>query len=62
MIRPAKKNDIPQIVWCNRTSKNDIETVGYAPPVDKRVFADEDKLRSSWDGNNVEEEGLYVFE
>ena len=62
MIRPATKDDIPQIVWCNRTSKNDSDLVGYAPPLDKRVFADENKLKSSWHGNLVEEEGLYVFE
>ena len=62
MIRPATKDDIPQIVWCNRTAKNDNELVGYGPPLGKRVFADEDKLRSNWHGNHVEEESVYVFE
>jgi len=62
MIRPATKDDIPQIVSCNRTAKDDNELVGYGPPLGKRVFADEDKLRSNWHGDHVEEESVYVFE
>jgi ribosomal protein S18 acetylase RimI-like enzyme len=49
-------------VWCNRTAKSDSELVGYALPLDRRVFTDEDKLRSNWHGNNVEGECVYVFE
>ncbi len=62
VIRPATKDDIPQIVWCNRTAKNDSELVGYAPSLDGRVFADKDKLRSSGHGNHVDGECVYVFE
>jgi ribosomal protein S18 acetylase RimI-like enzyme len=63
MIRPATSDDIPQIVWCNLTAKTDTEIVGYAPPPDRRIFANEDRLRSKWHGGNLVDEGLvYVFE
>ena len=63
MIRPATRYDIPQIVWCNLTAKTDSELVGYGPPFDRRIFANEDKLRSNWQSGNHAEEGLvYVFE
>jgi ribosomal protein S18 acetylase RimI-like enzyme len=55
-------DDIPQIVGCNRTSKNSRELIGYAPPPDKRVFSDEDKLRLNWQNNNTDAEQVYVFE
>jgi GNAT superfamily N-acetyltransferase len=62
MIRPATKDDVSQIVWCNRTAKNDSKVVGYGLPSNRRVFANEDKLRSKWRGNHVEGELVYVFE
>ena len=66
MIRPATKEDIPQIVWCNRTAVRDSELVGYGLPVAKRVFASEDKLSANWlSGNQVREETapyVYVLE
>jgi len=62
MIRLATKDDIPQIAWCNRTAKNDSELVGYGVPSCRRVFANEEKLKSKWHGNHVEGELLYVFE
>jgi GNAT superfamily N-acetyltransferase len=62
MIRLATKDDIPQIVWCDRTAVSDIEVMGYGVPSDKRVFADEEKLRAYWDGDYVEGRLVYVFE
>ena len=63
MIRPATMEDIPQIVWCNLTAKTDSELVGYGPPFDRRIFANEDRLRSNWQSGNHAEGGLvYVFE
>lgn len=65
MIRPATRDDIPQIVRCNRTALIDSELVGYGLPSGRRVFANEDKLRASWHGNQVGGQSapdLYVFE
>jgi ribosomal protein S18 acetylase RimI-like enzyme len=62
MIRLATKEDIPQIVWCDRTAVSDSEVVGYGLPSGKRVFANEDKLRANWQGDYVEGRLVYVFE
>jgi GNAT superfamily N-acetyltransferase len=62
MIRLATKDDIPQIVWCDRTSVSDIEVVGYGLPSGKRVFANEEKLRANWHDAYVEGRIVYVFE
>lgn len=59
MIRLATKYDIPQIVRIDQTAVSDDELVGYGPPADKRVFADEDRLRAVWVGNSVR--GLLVY-
>ena len=63
MIRPATRMDIQAIVRCNLTAKTHEETIGYAPPLDQRIFADQDKLERAWgSGNEVEGELVYVFE
>jgi GNAT superfamily N-acetyltransferase len=62
MIRLATRYDIPQIVRIDQTTVSDDELVGYGPPVDKRVFADEDRLRAVWVGNSVGGLLVYVFE
>lgn len=62
MIRPATKYDIPQIVRIDQTTVSDAELVGYGAPAEKRVFANEDKLRAVWTGNAVEGLTMYVYE
>jgi hypothetical protein len=49
--------DIPSLVRCNLTAKTFQETIGYAPPLDRRTFADRGKLERAWgSGNEVEDE------
>ena len=63
MIRAATKVDIPNIVRCNLTAKTLEETIGYAPPLEQRTFADQNKLKRAWESRNqVEGEFVYVFE
>jgi GNAT superfamily N-acetyltransferase len=62
VIRLATKYDIPQIVRIDQTAVSDGELVGYGPPADKRVLADEDRLRAVWVGNSVGGLLVYVFE
>lgn len=62
MIRIASQNDIPQIVRIKRAAVSDHELVGYGPPSDKRIFADENKLRAVWTENSVDGLLVYVFE
>ena len=62
MIRLATKYDIPQIVRIDQTTLSGDGLAGYSAPADKRLFADEDKLRAVWAGNSVEGLVVYVFE
>jgi len=62
VIRFATERDIPRIVRINRTTVKEDELVGYALPADKRLLADEDRLRTVWAGNSVGELLVYVFE
>lgn len=63
MIRPATRTDIPGIVWCNLTSKTVEEIVGYGPPLDQRLFANEKRLEQTWRSENeVDGELVYVYE
>lgn len=63
MIRPATRMDIPSIVRCNLTAKTEDETIGYGAPLDRRTFANEDRLEQAWGSENeVEGELAYVFE
>jgi GNAT superfamily N-acetyltransferase len=55
--------DIPSIVWCNLTAKTLEEIIGYGPPLDQRIFANEERLERAWgSGNEVEGELAYVYE
>jgi predicted GNAT family acetyltransferase len=63
MIRAATRVDIPNIVRCNLTAKTSEETIGYAPPLEQRTFADQNKLERVWgSGNQVKGGFVYVFE
>ena len=62
MIRPATKEDIPEIVHIEKASINETEIVGYAAPIGERILADENKLRAAWVGDSVDGLQVYVFE
>lgn len=47
-IRPAAREDIPALVWCNTTSVTEEEEVGFGPPISQRSFADPEKLLIAW--------------
>ncbi len=62
-IRPATREDIPSLVWCNTTSVTEEEAVGFGPPIAQRSFADSRRLSVAWrEPNRVGAEEVIVAE
>ena len=47
-IRPARREDIPSIVWISNSSVTEEEDVGFGTPSSESTFSDAEKLSAAW--------------
>jgi len=62
-LRPATREDIPDIVVISNSSVDDKEDIGFGTPRSELVFSDENRLSAAWeDPNFVREEEVWLAE